>query len=98
MENPILGVIQQALLLLSKALPKDIQPLVSWVAQLVGSLKLPATDPRVTKVAAMTEQLLVDIAELQGMKDGSARDMARLIIENRFGRAWIEAGLSGGGV
>lgn len=94
--NPVLGVLQLVLRYMSKLLPENIRPFVGWVADLLGTLNLPPSDPRVNQVAELVAQLIKDIEALDAIQDVAAREKARLILENRFGRAWIALSMSGG--
>lgn len=93
--NPIAKALQEVIRFLAEYLPESARPFVDLVANLLGGLDIPISDPRMAQVAQLVAELIVDLNTLGAIEDANVAQRARLLAENRFTRAWRELGLEG---
>lgn len=93
--NGILEALKAALGVIAGLLPEKWAGLIRLVQSLLGMINVPPGDPRAEKVAKLVADLLLDIENAMQL-DVSAQETARLAIENRFLRAWVELSPGGG--
>ncbi len=94
--NAVLKAIQAAVSLAAGLLPEKFRPVAQLIAGLLGTLNLPAGDPKVERVAAIVAELMTDLEAATKLPDATAQDAARAVLENRAHRALVE--IVGGGV
>lgn len=94
--SPFIQMAQAALRLVAGLLPEAWGNSVLMVASLLGLLKLPAGDPKQSRVAEIVVALIADVKEGLELTDNNAQLTARLMAENRALRALAE--LSGGAI
>lgn len=95
MGNAIVEALKAALGVLAGILPERWSALVQMVQGLLNLVKFPASDPRTEKVAKLVAGLLTDLEHAMTL-EASAQETARLVIENKFLRAWAELSPGGG--
>lgn len=95
MTNAILEALKAALGVIAGFLPEKWAGLIRLVQSLLGTINVPPGDPRTEKVAKLVADLLQDVESAMQL-DASAQETARLAIENRFLRAWVELSPGGG--
>lgn len=88
--NPVLQAVLAALKLASHLLPENLRGVAQFVAGLLGNLQIPASDPRTEKIAKLVADIMTDLDAALDLPDANAQYAARLAIENKFMRAWIE--------
>lgn len=93
MGSQLMQLLKQILLLAQGAVPESLRPMVNIVANLIGMVNLPAADPRIEKIAALTRDFIEKLRALEGITDATALMKARLVLELEFTRAWAALGL-----
>lgn len=96
MTNAIVEALKAALGVLAGVLPDKWANLVRMVRGLLDFVNFPATDPRTEKIAEIVAGLLTDLEQAMTLTDATAQEKARLVIENKFFRAWVELSPGGG--
>lgn len=92
----VIAALLAALGVVGKLAPPPFDSLAQLIVTLVGRLDLPAGDPRAEAIAKVLAEALDDMKAALDIPDASARDAARLAIENRVLRAWVELTPGGG--
>jgi len=88
--NAALQIVLAAFGVVAKVAPAPFNAIATLVITLLGHVDLPAGDPRAEKLAAALAAALDDMKDALDIEDASLREAARLAIENRILRAWVE--------
>lgn len=94
--NHLLEAAKAAMRLLARLLPETWQSLANLVIGLLDMLDLAPGDPRTERVAELIADLMNDMDAAMDLPDATAQEKARLVLENRFMRAWFELSPGGG--
>lgn len=94
--NAVITTLLAALGVIGKLAPPPFNSLAALIVSLLGRVELPPGDPRADAITRLLADALDDMKAALDIPDAGARDAARLAIENRILRAWVELTPGGG--
>ena len=88
--NNLIRLLKALLELGAQWLPEGLRGTVKLVTGLLGGLTIGESDPRASRVAQLVAELVEDMTRALSLPDAGAVEAARLALEHKFLRAWVE--------